>query len=171
MRRRVISLAVVGAVVGCSYDWTIGSEDVPDSLGPSTPSNPPPAGTDGGRDAGSSRDAGPNDAGPGNGECGPTCTCQDRNRCDFTCSTGRCDVTCRQRSNCTIRCLPGAQCNVTCEDDAECNMDCSTAGAQCSYVCEDDAECRGTCRASVCLLDCPRRCNVDCSGGALCTRL
>jgi hypothetical protein len=50
-------------------------------------------------------------------------------------------------------------------------MDCGSGGAQCSYVCDDDAKCRGTCRASVCVLDCPQRCDVECSKGALCTRL
>lgn len=173
MRRRVSSLAFVGAIVGCSYDWTIGSEEAPGSLGPSTPNNPPSTSTDGGREG--PKEAGTSDAGPGapktNGECGPTCTCQDRDKCDFTCTTGRCALTCRQRSNCTIRCAPSTQCDVRCEDDASCNMDCGAGGAQCSYVCDDNAECKGTCRASVCALDCSRRCNVECSGGALCTEL
>ncbi len=170
-----MSLAFVGAIIGCSYDWTIGSESATDPSGSLPSTDSPPASSDGGRsDASTPRDAGADvDAAPPrpNDECGPSCTCTGRDKCNFSCTTGRCELTCRDRSDCTLACGPNARCDVVCEDDATCNMDCSAGGAQCTYVCEDDAKCRGTCRASICFLDCARDCNVQCTGGALCTKL
>jgi|GEM_PF-1392177 len=171
VHRRVASVAFVALVVGCSYDWNIGTGSADTSSGaPSGTSTPSRPTTDGG----GARDTGARDTGTPPAvvrECGATCECKDGDTCLFTCTTGACNARCTDESKCTLTCVPGAECSIACEDDAECDLDCSKAqAARCLLTCEDRADCRGTCGpATFCTRNCPRDCDLACLPGAICT--
>jgi hypothetical protein len=166
----VVALAFAH-VLACSYDWNIGTgspigESPQTSSGPDggaakPPGTPPPP--DGG-----ARDA---STGATNGECGATCECKDNQNCSFTCTTGTCNLKCSNSSNCQLTCAPGATCNTTCQDKSDCNLDCKAGRSSCSLKCEDDADCRADCSlASLCLRNCEKDCDVNCSNGGICPR-
>ncbi len=174
VHRRVASVAFVALVVGCSYDWNIGTgstDTPPSSGGPSgtATSSPSPPTTDGG----SSRDGGAPDTGAANGvrECGPNCECRENETCQFACTTGSCNARCTDESKCTLTCAPNTNCEMTCEDNSSCNLDCTNAQAStCNLTCKDRAQCKGTCGlGTICRRDCPRDCELTCIPGAFCT--
>jgi hypothetical protein len=172
--RRVASVAFVALVVGCSYDWNIGtgSAETPPSSsgapsGSATPTNPT-------TDGGGARDTGTRDTGTlpnGTRECGATCECRNNETCLFTCTKGSCDARCTDQSTCTLTCAPNTDCAIACEESSRCNLDCSMAqGSTCNMTCEDRADCKGTCGlGTFCTRDCPRDCALTCVPGAICT--
>ena len=159
LRSRILSVVFVAAVVGCSYDWTVGD-------GLASDAGPVPV-----VDAGTIVDAGkPKDAGvdaattPTSGECGTACACKSGQRCAFTCTKSPCTLTCADTSNCTMDCAAGVSCNIACSDKSTCDMACKL-GANCGFKCEDQATCTGTCTAAICTKDCKQKCDVTCNGG------
>ena len=79
-------------------------------------------------------------SGGGPGDCGSSCTCDNGDTCEFTCSSSPCDANCVGASNCTAECA-----------NATCNCQ---GGSICSFFCTTP-NCRVSCtQGSQCLLDC-----------------
>ncbi|MCA9624654.1 MAG: hypothetical protein KC731_36775 [Myxococcales bacterium] len=107
------------------------------SVGGSTSST---GGAGSGGDGGGSGVGGMMGSGGGPVDCGSSCTCDNGDTCEFTCSSSPCDANCVGASNCTAECA-----------NATCNCQ---GGSICSFFCTTP-NCRVSCtQGSQCLLDC-----------------
>lgn len=167
VRRQVLSIAfTIALIVGCSHDWTIGSDQAPqqpaepgtDSGSGTTTPDPTPT---------PAKDAGPTTPGK---DCGRNCVCKGKDKCDFTCTEGNCTLTCEDDANCKLTCGRGASCSIVCKDNVDCALNCADSG-RCSMGCEDEANCTGSCKGigAFCQKDCRRKCDgFKCEEGAFC---
>jgi hypothetical protein len=132
----------------------------------------------GSADAGSA-DSGTTDGGVGS-VCAPSCGCSPGARCDLSCGTGPCAVSCASGSDCrvhvgaapevTIDCAAGATCRATGPNGADVAFVCTGPG-DCRAECADAATCSITCSGTgACSLDCQQAasCNLSCEGAAAC---
>ena len=158
LQTRILAVGFVAAVVGCSYDWTVG-----DGLDAGTAAPVVDAGTIV-VDAGLPKDAGGDAATRTSGECGTACACKNGDKCSFTCTKSPCTLTCANTSNCALACAPGVSCNIACSDTSKCDMTCKL-GSNCGFTCEDNASCTGSCTAAICTKNCKQKCDVTCNGG------